>query len=132
MRTQTLFVPGPLPRLNELIGRERWYYYNAKKQWSRIIGQEIMRQHLRPMERVFIRWTWQEKTERRDIDNVTGIGKKFVLDALVTMGILTNDGWKQIAGWTDEWIVVPESPGVSLILEERNVNGDDSIQALLS
>ena len=70
------------------------------------------------MGRVFIRWTWQEKDQRRDPDNVTGIGKKFVLDALVTMGILKNDGWKQIAGWTDTWVVVPECPGVTVILEE--------------
>lgn len=119
MNSQTLFIPGPLPRLNELIGRERHYYNNAKKQWATTIGWEIKRQHLRPMGQVFIRWTWQEATKRRDPDNVCAIGRKFILDALVTMGILTNDGWKQIAGWTDTWVVVPESPGVTVILEER-------------
>ena len=116
---QRLFVPGPLPRLNELIGRERWYYTSAKKKWGEAIGWEIKRQHLRPMGRVFIRWTWQEKDQRQDPDNFSGIGKKFILDALVATGILDNDGWKQIAGWTDTWVVVPDSPGVTVILEEQ-------------
>jgi hypothetical protein len=118
--TQTIFIPGPLPILNDYLGKgQRWTYGAAKKKWAAAIGWEIRRQHLRPMGRVFIRWTWQERDQRRDPDNVTGIGKKFVLDSLVTMGILKNDGWKQIAGWTDTWIVVPESPGVTVVLEEQ-------------
>jgi hypothetical protein len=82
------------------------------------IGWEIKNQHLRPMKRVFIRWIWQEKDMRRDPDNFSGIGKKFALDSLVMMGILKNDGWKQIDGWTDKWILVPDCPGVTVILEE--------------
>jgi hypothetical protein len=118
--TQTLFIPGPLPRLNELIGRERWYYKNAKKQWGETIGWEIRRQHLRPMDRVFIRWIWQEKDQRQDPDNFCGIGKKFALDALVATGILKNDGWKQLAGWTDTWVVVPVSPARTVTTPYRD------------
>lgn len=118
--TQTLFIPGPLPRLNQLIGRERRYYNQAKKEWGDIIGWEIKKQHIHPMGRVFIRWTWQEKNRQRDPDNVCAIGRKFVLDALVKMGILKNDGWKHIAGWTDTWVVVPKYPGVTVILEEQD------------
>lgn len=117
--SQRLFIPGPLPRLNQLIGRERWYYTAAKKQWGETIGWEIRKQHLRPMNRVFIQWIWQEKNRQRDPDNVCAIGRKFVLDALVEMKILTNDGWTQIEGWTDTWVVVPDAPGVTVILEER-------------
>jgi hypothetical protein len=118
---QTLFIHGPLPALNDYLGKGQRYTYNtAKKFWADAIGWEIKRQHLRPMGRVFIRWTWQEKDERRDPDNFAGIGKKFVLDSLVKNGILKNDGWKQIAGWTDTWVVVPLSPGVTVILEELN------------
>ena len=118
--TQTLFIPGPMPVLNDYLGKgAHWTYGAAKKKWANTIGWEIRRQHLQPMGRVYIRRTWQEKDQRRDPDNVSGIGKKFVLDSLVTMGILKNDGWKQIVGWTDHWMVVPESPGVTVILEEH-------------
>jgi hypothetical protein len=117
--TQTLFIPGPLPVLNNYLGKgQRWTYNAAKKRYGAMIGLEIRRQHLKPMGRVFILWTWQEQDQRRDPDNFSGIGKKFILDALVTMCILNNDGWKQIAGWTDTWVVVPDRPGVTVILEE--------------
>lgn len=121
MMTQTLFIPGPLPVLNDYLGKgQRFTYTAAKKQWGHTIGCEIKRQHLKPMGRVFIRWTWQEADMRRDPDNISAIGKKFVLDALVKMGIMKNDGWKQIAGWTDTWVLVPQSPGVTVILEEHD------------
>jgi len=120
LMTLTLFIPGPLPGLNDFLGKgKHWAYNEEKKRWAETIGWEIKRQHLAPMGRVFIRWTWQEKDQRRDPDNVTGIGKKFILDSLAKAGILKNDGWKQIAGWTDTWVVVPDSPGVTVILEEQ-------------
>lgn len=120
MGKQTLFVPGPIPRLNEFVGRDPWYWRNAKKEWLELIGWEIRRQNLRPMTRVSIQWIWQERDMRQDPDNFSGIGKKFILDALVEMGILKNDGWKQIVSpWSDSWLIVPESPGVTVILEEQ-------------
>lgn len=116
---QTLFIPGPLPILNDYLGKgQRFTYNEAKKHWGEIIGWEIKKQRLRPMGRVFITWTWQEANMKRDPDNITSIGRKFALDALVTMGILQNDGWKHIGGWTDTWIVIADCPGVTVILEE--------------
>lgn len=121
MSSQTLFIRGPLPGLNDYLGMGQRFKYNAaKKAWGETIGLEILAHHLRPMKVVFIRFTWQEADQKRDPDNVTAIGKKFILDALVKMKILKNDGWKNIAGWTDTWVVVPESPGVTVILEEQD------------
>jgi Holliday junction resolvase RusA-like endonuclease len=49
---------------------------------------------------VTIDFLWIEKTGRRDLDNV-GFGKKFILDALVERGILTDDSPKYVVGFTD-------------------------------
>ena len=49
---------------------------------------------------VYIYITWYMKDQRKDPDNIA-FAKKFILDALVTNGILINDGQKQITGFQD-------------------------------
>ena len=116
---QTLFVPGPLPGQNDYLGTgNRWTYGRDKKRWAEVILVEIKRQKLKPMRNVRIYWAWAEQDMRRDPDNIMGIGKKFILDALVKGGILPNDGWKNIAGMSDTWVVDTYSPGVYVRLEE--------------
>lgn len=118
--TQQFFVPGPLPGLNAFLGKgSRWTYTEAKQVWGWQIKVAILQAKLTPMVRVYIRWTWQEEDERRDPDNFQAIGKKLILDSLVNSGILKNDGWKQISGWTDHWLVEATKPGVGVMLEER-------------
>lgn len=116
--SQALFIPGPLPGMNDFAGTgTRWKYRDAKAAWARAIAFEILQQRLKPMGRVFIWWVWYEKTMKRDPDNFSSIGKKFVLDALKSAGIVPNDGWKHIAGWADRWEVSAERPGVLVKLE---------------
>lgn len=117
---QSFFVPGSFPRLNTLLGRDvRWKYAALKKAWSGDIRHWIKLAKLKPMTRVHIHFLWQEKDRRKDPDNIAGIGKKFILDALVESGILTDDGWDEIAGWTDVWRVQKDNVGVLVTLEAR-------------
>ena len=116
---QYFFVPGPLPGQNTFMGNgNRWTYGKAKKQWAVRIGLAIQQAKLQPMQRVQITWVWQECNTRRDPDNFTGISKKFILDTLVSTGILPDDGWDEIAGWTDHWHVDASNPGVLVTLKE--------------
>ena len=126
--TQTFFIPGPLPGLNTLIdaAKEQGYvrrgwngYANAKRQWGQSIYWEIMKVGLKPMRRVYVSFVWHEQDRRRDPDNFSSGGKKFVLDALVKAGVLKNDGWDEIAGMSDMWKVDKKRPGVQVTLEER-------------
>lgn len=117
--TQQFFVPGPLPGQNTFMGKgSRWTYKKAKREWAKRIGADIAQAKLKPMRRVQIAWQWQECNRRRDPDNFTGISKKFILDTLVGAGILPDDGWDEIAGWTDHWMVDVTNPGVLIILQE--------------
>lgn len=117
---QTLFIPGPLPALNDYIGKDTRFSYNAdKKQWANTIHFHVRQQHLVPMQRVSLRWTWYEKDRRRDPDNFSAVGKKFILDALKSSGIIPNDGWKHMRpSWEDGWEVNKEAPGVMVEMEE--------------
>lgn len=118
---QTLFIPGPLPELNNFLGKgTHWPYTNAKKKWYAHIAHHIIEQKLAPMCCVRFHFIWQELDRRRDPDNFTAIGKKFILDALVKCGVMKNDGWANVAGWSDEWVVIPERPGVLIFMEETN------------
>jgi len=113
---QSFFIPGPLPGNNDFLGQNKWIFSSCRDKWKIIIGREIMAKGLQPMGRVRIAWRWVEASKNRDPDNFSSIGKKFILDALVTAGVLQNDGWRHIAGWTDDWEI--GVPGVHVTLEE--------------
>lgn len=116
---QQFFVPGIMPGQNIIIGRAtRWLYRKEKKAWGQRVAFAIREAQLVPMRRVRITWDWVERNRRRDPDNFTGLSKKFILDALVTSGILADDGWDEIAGWTDRWYQDADNPGVLIGLEE--------------
>ncbi len=117
--TQSFFVEGPLPGQNTYMGNgNRWTYGKDKKVWTTRIAAAIQDAHCSFMKRVHIEWVWVERNTRRDPDNFTGISKKFILDTLVAQGILEDDGWAQIQGWTDRWLVDKEHPGVWVTLKE--------------
>ena len=68
-------------------------------------------------EPVYIKYTFYEKTKRRDLDNIAGFAHKVIQDALVAQGILKNDGWANIRGFSDEFQIGEEKIIVEI---ERN------------
>lgn len=117
--SQTFFVPGPLPGLNEFSGKKSgWAYRQAKANWALIISIAIKQAKLTPMQSAHIIYVWMEESKRRDPDNFTSLGRKFINDQLVKSGILPDDGWDEIIGWEDRWAVDMEKPGVHVTLIE--------------
>jgi hypothetical protein len=120
--SQRFFVSGHIPDLNQLIDaakrrRGGWSAYAMlKDEWSRIVTYAIKKAKLKPMARASIHYRWQEKNKRRDPDNVSGGGRKLINDGLVRAGILKQDGWAEIAGFTDEFVVEPKQVGVLVTL----------------
>jgi len=126
---QRFVIHTDLPGLNELIdariqqsksrGRKgkRWNAYSAlKKHWMEALIP-LARTQLRPVTGpVRLKFFYFEKTRRRDPDNISAGARKFILDALVHAGILANDGWKDISGWTEEWHV-SKSPRVEVFVD---------------
>ena len=47
-----------------------------------------------------VRFEYHEKSKRRDADNIAS-AKKFILDALVEMGVLPDDSRKYVKGFYD-------------------------------
>lgn len=128
---QTLCIGESLPGLNEIIaahgtarvvmGRRgkpvRISKYDVlKKRWGGLIATLCRVQRIQPVRRAQFTFCWTERNKRRDPDNIAAGGRKLILDGLVTAGVLANDGWEQVAGWSDLFMV--GAPGVVVYIAE--------------
>jgi hypothetical protein len=117
---QTLTIPCQLPSLNETIARSKrhWSKYAAdKKEYTALIAN-LARRQLRPVRSglVYLTCVWYTRDRRTDPDNIAS-AKKFILDGLVTAGILQDDSMKHIAGFTDHFAVDRGRPRVEVFIE---------------
>lgn len=117
-------IYGRLPGLNEYIDAERQSRYKAAalKSQSEKLVMACARRDLRKWRAhgpVYMRYTWYERDRRRDKDNVSGYGRKVIQDALVKGGYLRNDGWNEIAGFSDEFRVDKSCPRIEVEIEEE-------------
>ena len=101
MQMLDVFIPGELPGLNEIIGanrRNRFAGAKQKHQHTAAIAAQLA--GVPPVTaRCDWSFTWVCANKRRDPDNVAS-ACKFVFDALQAAGIITNDGWAQVASIT--------------------------------
>lgn len=118
-----LVIKGSFPGLNEYIEacRRNKYAAAAMKHQVEHVIMLTAKSQLRGVklkEPVTMRYLWVEKNRRRDKDNVSAFGRKCIQDALVSAGVLTGDGWKQIERFTDDFAVDAKDPRIEITLEE--------------
>lgn len=119
---QQFTIPGRLDGVNEYTYTNRRNPIEGGKMKRRnqdAVCWAIKAAHLKPMGKVNVHVEWIEPNMRRDKDNIRG-GIKFILDALVEMGILANDGWNQIGNLSDSYMVNKREPRIIVTLEEVN------------
>jgi Holliday junction resolvase RusA-like endonuclease len=108
-------IPGELIDLNQYIRNERGNLYAAasiKKNMTEICT--LCAKKVRPVgEKVKLLFTWYCCNEKKDPDNIS-FAKKFIIDGMVKAGVLKNDGWKQIGGFEDNFIVDKHNPRVEV------------------
>lgn len=63
---------------------------------------------------VEIEFLWIEKDRRRDPDNISGFGRKVIMDALVKAGILADDSGKYVKGFKDSFLVDAVNPRIEV------------------
>lgn len=124
MKSLKITIPGRLAGLNEFIAATN---HNKMKgaalkkaeqercQWAMV---EAKRKKVY-FDTCTVKITWYEPNTRRDMDNISGFGRKVIFDALQTMGILKNDGWKQIKSITEYWAVDKKNPRIEVVLESE-------------
>jgi hypothetical protein len=115
------WIPGPLPGLNEVLASAKGYggrgfgYAKLKRRWTQTIALHVLAAGIKHVDRAHFEFRWVEKDQRRDPDGVAAGGRKVLFDGLVLAKVLANDGWKQVAGWTDSF-EVGAKPGVEVTI----------------
>ena len=116
-------IPGRLAGMNEYTAAQRSNAYagaNMKKRDGlkiACIARSALRKY-KAKKPVILHFTWIEQNRRRDKDNITGYGHKVIIDALVQAGILHDDGWDYVAGYTDSFDVDKKNPRIIVEIEE--------------
>jgi len=118
---QVFAIKGKLPSRNEVTAADRGNRYAAnrlKKSIQRTIILEAKAQKIRPVHGpVTVHIDWFEPNRRRDVDNIQS-SAKLVLDALVSMGVLSGDGQKHVTDVTHEVHIDTYAPRVVVTIEE--------------
>lgn len=119
--TQKFTIPGRLDGLNSVTNANRTNKYagaRLKRENEDLVLSSILQAKLKPMTKpVFISFLWIEPNMKRDKDNIAS-AKKMVLDALVKGGIIKNDGWKDIVGFSDSFCIDKNNPRIEIELKE--------------
>ena len=119
-----IVIPGRLAGANEYILKCRTDRVGAArfkaKQEKYIQAAVLNCLHRKPFpfqNPVVMHYIWYEPDKRRDKDNVV-FGRTFIQDALVAQGLLKGDGWRWVAGFTDEVTVDKRNPRIEITFEE--------------
>lgn len=116
-------ISGVLPNLNDYIAAERANRHKGAKMKadSGNIVSVAIRQCLSGIKienPVFMEYTWVEKNRRRDLDNISSFGRKVIQDALVTTGVLKDDVWRYIVGFSGRFEVDKDKPRIEVKIIE--------------
>lgn len=118
-----LIIPGRLNNLNDFIRADKASRYKGGD--MKAANQEIVSVYIREClkgvkirKKVFMEYLWVERDKRRDLDNVSSFGRKVIQDALVKEGVLVNDGWAHISGFSDTFRVDAERPRIEVLIRE--------------
>lgn len=117
------------PSMNEFIAANRSGKYQGakmKKLYQTQVEWDIRTQirGLKAKEPVHLRFNFYEENTKRDLDNISSFAHKIIQDGLVKQGVLQNDGWKNIKGYTDNFFITDENPRIDVVIIEA---GDSDV-----
>jgi len=109
--------------MNQLAGNQKkWAYADLKKKYETYISQEILIQKLKPMAYAYLYFLWFEPNKKYNPDNIMS-SQKFVLDALVKMKVLKNDGWSEVLGLHHSFVCTHGGTvGVEITLDNKSLS----------
>lgn len=118
-----IIISGRLPGLNEYINACRSNPYRGATMKQRaersVINAALVQLKKTKIKKpVTMSYLWVEQDRRRDMDNVSSFGRKVIQDGLVKSGILRNDGWKEIKGFSDSFAVDQLRPRIEVTITE--------------
>lgn len=130
-------VYDKLPSLNEYINACRINPFvgaNFKKKVEKIVSKYIniyLEKGILKIidEPIMVFFIWSERTKRRDCDNIAS-AKKYILDAMQSCNIISNDNRKVVKGFRDsfidgdeDYVIVEIIPAKEILENNRIIPG---------
>lgn len=120
---QKIVIPGELPDFNTIIKKSKshWSKYAAfKHKYTFDVALIIRSQKLKPVKKypIKIKFCFYCKGQRKDPDGISSGARKVILDSLKVAQIIIDDGFKYIAGFTDEFYLDKNNPRIEVFIEE--------------
>ena len=132
--TRTLWIPMPMPNLNDLLAAalsHRTVYGKLKRKWGGVVSLYARSQGFAAIDGpAHFEIEFVEPNRRRDPDGLVAGGTKIVFDALQEAGLLANDGWEHVLSILPTWRVDKAAPGVRLTVREATKANPVSVGAL--
>ena len=119
MTTLKFWIPGPLPGKNEQVAsanKHRMAGARMKEYWTEHVSR-CCGGTGKHFERIFVDFVWYEPNRRRDKQNISN-DQVYCFDSLQRAGVIPNDGWRNIEGFSHTFQVNKESPGVAMVVRE--------------
>lgn len=121
-----IIIDGKFPSLNQFIdanrsGKGRWNKGNSMKQSDQkvLTGYILTQLHkVHITKPVRLKYYYYEPNSKRDKDNISGYFHKIFQDALVHCGVLKNDDWKCIVGFSDDFYIDKKYPRIEVLIQE--------------
>lgn len=113
-----------LPGLNDYLNecrRNPKAGARMKSDYQKIINNAIRIQlgRLKIENRIHISYTYYEADKRRDKDNIAGAAHKFIQDSLIECRVIADDGWENVAGFTDIFLIDKNNPRIEVLIIEE-------------
>lgn len=89
-----------------------------KRDWTNVAMWSMNNLCGEKFEKVILHYRFFEANEKRDKDNVFAFATKVIQDAMQELGMIENDGWKNIENFTHDFFVDKKNPRVEVYIEE--------------
>lgn len=114
-----LVFQGEFTALNEHIGannRNRFIAAQIKRDeteraWADTLSQKNRKGLIIENYPIRVHFDWYCVNRKKDPDNIA-FAKKYILDGMVKAGLIPNDGWNQVAGFSDDFHIDVDNPRV--------------------
>lgn len=118
-RTWTVWLPGRWPSWNKFNDAKANHhaYHKLKMAWQTPAALLIKSARVPRLECVRLRYLHVRTDRRTDKQNLGMAADKVIPDALQDAGVLSNDGWNRIDGYTHDF-ALGASDGIELTITE--------------
>lgn len=127
-------IPGQLRSLNEYISAMNHNRFSGAKMKKE--DMEVVQWCCKGIKNTLkapylINFIWYCKDKRKDMDNISSWGRKVTMDALQEEGIIDNDNWRNISGFSDTFVIDKHNPRIEIFIHSLETIDNNKVISVL-